>query len=375
MRKSFRALGGSHKWLLIAAVEGGHGPELSEVHALFRSHSSVGAHGDPSELVDELRESFIQVQEDFSGQTYVAWMHPSYRDLVIEELSTDPELRNRFLNTCSVEGLKLAISNEGGTTGERELPLMADEESWRRLRDRASMVAGSSSAEAIGELLTALTAAHRSSKHRATRDELTAVIEAVCSAACSRWNASSTALTSEQLASYISASSAVVPLPPVPNLEESWDRTTQILKTEMAKTRLLSGDALVEWIEVIRLIRISEPRFLRQKGFPWNFAEEVNQLLERVENESSFDEDTDDPGEASADSHRLAALARVMSELSNLPGQHREKASQLHDELMGASSDAEARSSELYADEEPDYEDEDRTVSGSFNITALFSDL
>ena len=56
----------------------------------------------------------------------VQWIHPSYRDLVIDELSQDQSLRLRFLQMANLEGIKLALSQAGGAKGERHLPLLKD---------------------------------------------------------------------------------------------------------------------------------------------------------------------------------------------------------------------------------------------------------
>ena len=66
----------------------------------------------------------------------IAWVHPSWRDLVIEHLSSDPEARERFLHNCSVHGALLALSLGGGHRGERELPLLQCDGDWDALTDR-----------------------------------------------------------------------------------------------------------------------------------------------------------------------------------------------------------------------------------------------
>lgn len=53
-------------------------------------------------------------------------MHPSWRDLVIDQLRGDPAGRRRFLAACGTDGLTLALSHAGGVAGERTLPLATD---------------------------------------------------------------------------------------------------------------------------------------------------------------------------------------------------------------------------------------------------------
>ena len=66
----------------------------------------------------------------------VAWVHPTWRDLVIERLAADAALRHRFLGRCGPHGIVLSLSTSGGTEGERRLPLIRDDEDWDAVGDR-----------------------------------------------------------------------------------------------------------------------------------------------------------------------------------------------------------------------------------------------
>jgi hypothetical protein len=66
----------------------------------------------------------------------VAWVHPTWRDLVIERLAADTELRRRFLGRCGPYGVALALSTRGGAAGDRQLPLIAGDEDWDAIGDR-----------------------------------------------------------------------------------------------------------------------------------------------------------------------------------------------------------------------------------------------
>jgi hypothetical protein len=60
----------------------------------------------------------------------VEWLHPSWRDLVIEHLAGDADARARLLTGCSGHGVLLALSFGGGEHGDRELLRTAPE--WAR---------------------------------------------------------------------------------------------------------------------------------------------------------------------------------------------------------------------------------------------------
>src|ERR1044072_990161 len=65
----------------------------------------------------------------------VEWVHPSWRDLVIEALAADPDPRRHFLRCCGVDGVAIALSFGGGAAGERERPLLRCDADWDALGD------------------------------------------------------------------------------------------------------------------------------------------------------------------------------------------------------------------------------------------------
>jgi hypothetical protein len=65
----------------------------------------------------------------------VDWVHPSWRDLVIDSLAKDRLARRSFLRRCGVDGAALALSGGGGSEGERERPLLRDDGDWDAFSD------------------------------------------------------------------------------------------------------------------------------------------------------------------------------------------------------------------------------------------------
>jgi len=61
-----------------------------------------------------------------AGPPRFEWMHPSWRDLVIEHLVTNTAARRSFLRRCGVNGIMLALSGSGGKEGKRNLPLLVE---------------------------------------------------------------------------------------------------------------------------------------------------------------------------------------------------------------------------------------------------------
>src|SRR5207244_54097 len=92
-------------------------------------HTAAGLSRPPGELVDRLADHFLRVVPPAS----VTWVHPSWRDLVIEELAADAEARRGFLRACGIDGLLLALSAGGGVAGEPRPPLPDLAPTWIEL--------------------------------------------------------------------------------------------------------------------------------------------------------------------------------------------------------------------------------------------------
>lgn len=86
----------------------------------------------------------------------VAWVHPTWRDLVIERLSQDAALRRHFLDHCGPHGIALAMSTGGGAEGGRQLPLIAGDEDWDAIGDRIYALGPDLDARETATVLTAL---------------------------------------------------------------------------------------------------------------------------------------------------------------------------------------------------------------------------
>jgi len=132
MRTSFGALEPEHRELLISLLDAPAGLiDERELAAVVRRHHAGGLSRQVGELIDRLTDHFLRVTP-----LGIGWVHPSWRDLVIDELREDPDARRRFLSVSAVEGVTLAVSGAGGSTGERTLPLLIDDADWDTLGDR-----------------------------------------------------------------------------------------------------------------------------------------------------------------------------------------------------------------------------------------------
>jgi hypothetical protein len=132
MRNSFRALGSEHRELLIALLDAPAGLiDERTLTATIRRHHAGGLSKPPTELIDRLTDHFLRITP-----LGIGWVHPSWRDLVIEELRADPPARLRFLAASGIDGVTLALSRAGGSRGHTTLPLLMTDADWDALGDR-----------------------------------------------------------------------------------------------------------------------------------------------------------------------------------------------------------------------------------------------
>ncbi|MGN6167795.1 MAG: hypothetical protein ACTHQQ_06440 [Solirubrobacteraceae bacterium] len=152
MRTSFRALEHDHRELLIALLDAPAGLiDERELAATLRRHHTGGLSRPPAQLIDRLTDHFLRVTP-----LGIGWVHPSWRDLVIDELTHHPGSRRRFLATCGVDGATLGLSRAGGSAGERSLPLLATDSDWDLLGDRLHQLVRELEDQDVARVLLAL---------------------------------------------------------------------------------------------------------------------------------------------------------------------------------------------------------------------------
>jgi ribosomal protein L12E/L44/L45/RPP1/RPP2 len=155
MRTSFDALEREHRELLISLLDAPAGLiDERELAETVRRHHAGGLSRPPGELIDRLTDHFLRVTP-----LGIGWVHPSWRDLVIDQLRGDPAARQRFLSACGTDGLTLALSHAGGAAGERTLPLLIDDANWDVLADRTHDLLRELDDKDIARVLHALTGA------------------------------------------------------------------------------------------------------------------------------------------------------------------------------------------------------------------------
>lgn len=383
MRKTFRALPISHKWLLIALLEANSRSSKDTIARIYEEHCPVEARQRFDDVIQELAECFLKqtaiaIQSAPSTKYFlIDWIHPSYRDLVIDELRDDPALNKQFMKGMPLEGVKLAISEAGGAKGTRQFPLMNSPESWQLLHERCKELTVKSNSSEIADLLETLVNAASITSAQTARTELVRVIEDVCSEARNRWTQTEARLSPYEFKTYCEASLLIVPLPPIPNIKPSWDDFVEqvIGLVEDEDTDCPDPEPLENWAKMIGILEQYEPRFLKQVGFPLMYATILAQLNDRLMGYLAAGEFFGSAEELRYEAERLDLIGRSIDDLCSFhPANHTaltETATRIR--KMAKSLDEEADEKE---ESEPDYDPvSSEHDADSFDVKSLFSDL
>jgi hypothetical protein len=152
MANSYAALEEQHRALLTALLDTPAGlTNERELTAAVRRHEPAGLSQPTHQLIDRLSDHFLRI-----SPLGIDWVHPSWRDLVIEQLQADQDDRRGFLRACGAHGAMLVLSRAGGIGGERVLPLLRQDGDWDAFSERLGELLKELDYHDIARLLLAL---------------------------------------------------------------------------------------------------------------------------------------------------------------------------------------------------------------------------
>lgn len=185
----------------------------------------------------------------------VQWVHPSWRDLVIDHLAADEEARAHFLSCCSAHGVLLALSSGGGTQGERQLPLLAGDADWDTLTDRVHHLAPELSVIELQAVLDDLARAIATVEEPMTRVEALALARTLLKRLAQLWDASAAPLSLPALEAWLTLASALPddpPRPAPPALGRTWSTLLPRRASGLGDRDEL--EQLVDWLTLAVLL-------------------------------------------------------------------------------------------------------------------------
>jgi hypothetical protein len=228
----------------------------------MRRHHSGGLSRPPADLIDRLTDHFLRVTP-----LGIGWVHPSWRDLVIGELVEDSEARGRFLSSCGIYGAMLALSLEGGTAGERALPLLLGDGDWDALGDRIAELLREFDDHDLLRLLAALEEALGAELEPAQTVEVQSLAGYVLAATRRAWLKEPRALPVSLLEAWYRLNAAVAEPVDSPPLRPTW---TELHPPPWLPAREISPSALQqldEWLALAQILAGHDRAELRALGF------------------------------------------------------------------------------------------------------------
>jgi hypothetical protein len=284
MATSLRALAPEHRALLVALLDAPPGPvaERDLAHAA-RRHADSGLPKPPAELVDRLTDHFLRLVAPAS----VIWVHPSWRDLVIDELARDATARLRFVDRCTIDGLVLALSVGGGTMGERVFPLLVDDGDWDVAANRVHQLARDADDADLHRLFATLTTALDHADAR-TQTEVEAVAHSALEAARARWAAAPEPAPSSLLEAWADVAGRLAQPPPLPDVTRALIELLPTAPIDVTSPAELNR--LDEWLRIAALVRTRAPEVAATIGFPDRFLPVLEDFASSAEVATEWDE-------------------------------------------------------------------------------------
>ena len=302
MATSFQTLEADHKDLLIAMLDTPPGPvpERELVDALRRHHDGA-LRKPPRELLDRLSDHFLR-----TARMGIQWVHPSWRDLVIEHLANDRTARLHFLSRCKIHGAALALSVGGGRDGQRRLPLLVNDADWDALTDRIHLLVADLDGPDLSALLSGIHEAIGRTERDRTTDELLALARSALSRLVSIWSGTNVPVPLSALGGWFALAGSLPsePTPPSPpNVTRTWAELFPAVAPDLADRA--STERFADWLALADLLREHRPAELERLHFN-DASEAIGEFLTDVEH----DPETIHPA---AYEHVISALRRIQT--------------------------------------------------------------
>jgi hypothetical protein len=271
MRTSFGALDDEHRELLIALLDAPAGLiDERQLTATVRRHRMCGLTRPPSELIDRLTDHFLRLTP-----LGIGWVHPSWRDLVIDELHANQADRQRFLSACGVYGVLLAFSREGGPAGERSLPLLSGDRDWDALGDRIAELLPELEDQDLTRLLLALGDAVSAELEPTQHDEAESLTRYVLGALSRAWSRQTRPLPVFLLEAWYTTNSALPEHADPPPIARTWSELHPSRSQVVGELTAGELQAIDDWLALAQILAVHDSETLART----HFHERDQQLL------------------------------------------------------------------------------------------------
>lgn len=312
------------------------------------------------------------------------WMHPSWRDLVIDHLSENAVARKAFLGRCGIDGIMLALSSGGGAKGKRETPLLITTDDWDTLLKSTNALLRTEGSDHVFALLEGIADAMPREDEEILREDkqedvpLYKLAREALDTCRDRWNQEAPVIPMETLEVYCRLSEVLDPLPPMPSLKETWGNLWKVARDEITfieeHDSELETHNLMRWLKLVSIIANSEPRFLVHISFPESYVSTIVAFLDLIENKIDFQFEPQAEDEYSAEVDAIKEFQQPVRKISTLFPSLQDKANGIESELSSRRTHLEQEMIDLFPEEDSSGYD-DHGPSGGASIDEIFEDL
>jgi hypothetical protein len=387
MEKSFSKLSIEQQWLLVTMLDEENVRTVPQLEKAFYRLCPAELTRPFLKILAELDEGFIRVppanEKDIVwARRKLDWVHPSYRDLVIERLSLNKSMRTHYLDRGGVAAIVLALSEVGGAFGDRSLPLLPDKESWESLRTSVIRVLQEGTEEEIEEVMSAVEGV--TSVTPAMSGEMSSLLSVLCEEVRIRWDGQNKVLTSKLLKRFYEISAKVTAQVPSPRLAPSWNATLAKVEEAVEEAEAgrfaLDGPHVLEWAEMLDTLEVNEPRYLRKLGFPSAFEPTAEKIMEIADEEAALEYDLSSSDDYYAEAARFDDLLKAAVSLRKAFPEKADQWKKVEEDLEKQKDELNQKAEQKKNEEEEAKANEDPADGESggaevFNLEDIFSDL
>lgn len=282
MQKAYRNLPEDYRWLLIAKL-GQSGYTLPSLHQAYQAYLGPVASSEFRHRLDDLDGTFLRRRHDIfvtDPDGYIDWVHPSFRDLVIDELANDLRLQERYWQGADALGVAIALSESGGAAGNRRWPLLAHEQSWKWFADCCERLASFSEQSGTRQLVAYLLAAWK--QEDVADDEKSRLLQVssrVLHAVAARWSTDLSDAGEDAVKVFTELRSLSGIAVPMPDLGRVFETVTTDLEVMAHQEIIQDTDDLETFLRVVALLMEYQPAWFSGQGN----VEELEHALRLIE--------------------------------------------------------------------------------------------
>ena len=330
MRKAHSKLSAEHKWILVTLLDEQTVKTPEAAEKAFKQIAPFPSSRPFQDCLQELDEGFIRITThaavvsslsvETEQTTQVGWVHPSYRDLVIDQLATSADMRLRYLKTGGGNAIKLALSHSGGAQGKRNFPLLQDLESWSALEEAVSAFISTADLELIGQLLSTIA---KSLKDNFLHSKSVASFaSSICHHLTERWSSENRRLGVEVLENFYGIAELADNFVTSPSLLASWQESWTDVNYEIKRfeDNAIPADAeiIFSFAKMLVVLHKNEPRFLKKVGLESQVLPLIQRIRYMVESDANTDWELSDADEFESEEQRMQTLSDALDYLREI---------------------------------------------------------